>query len=115
MFASMVSVGLADLSVLLTDKMYHSLPVGSANDSAAVTADIGVPNAISHLPTGDIHPLPDNTCIIYGVSSTFSSVGSLAYYLFPRFRAYVGAASYGLTRFQFPVIGPLADRWVSEE
>ncbi|KAI0078886.1 hypothetical protein K474DRAFT_1593117, partial [Panus rudis PR-1116 ss-1] len=30
-------------------------------------------------------------------------------------RAYIDAAQNGLSRFQLPVAGPLADRWVSEE
>ena len=32
-----------------------------------------------------------------------------------RFQAYMGAARYGLSRFQLPFIGATADRWVTEE
>ncbi|KAH8102657.1 hypothetical protein BXZ70DRAFT_797468 [Cristinia sonorae] len=35
--------------------------------------------------------------------------------LFMAWRAYVDAARHGLSRFYLPGIGPLADRWVSEE
>ncbi|KIP11961.1 hypothetical protein PHLGIDRAFT_98665 [Phlebiopsis gigantea 11061_1 CR5-6] len=35
--------------------------------------------------------------------------------LYMIYQAYMGAARYGLSRFQLPVIGPLADRWVTDE
>jgi uncharacterized membrane protein len=31
------------------------------------------------------------------------------------YRAYIGASRHGLVRFQLPYIGPIAERWVSEE
>ncbi|GJE86107.1 hypothetical protein PsYK624_021870 [Phanerochaete sordida] len=35
--------------------------------------------------------------------------------LYMAWQAYMGAARYGLSRFQLPVIGAIADRWVTEE
>ncbi|EKM61035.1 uncharacterized protein PHACADRAFT_247354 [Phanerochaete carnosa HHB-10118-sp] len=35
--------------------------------------------------------------------------------LYMTWQAYTGAARYGLSRFQLPIVGAIADRWVTEE
>ncbi|PCH33630.1 hypothetical protein WOLCODRAFT_135230 [Wolfiporia cocos MD-104 SS10] len=49
------------------------------------------------------------------VLCTFSTLLVIAPSLYMVWRAYIDAARNGLVRFQIPFIGPLADRWVSEE
>lgn len=46
--------------------------------------------------------------------SSVASIPILTNYAY-RWQAYIDAARNGLVRFQIPFIGPLAERWVSEE
>ncbi|KAF9822194.1 hypothetical protein IEO21_00188 [Rhodonia placenta] len=49
------------------------------------------------------------------VICTFFTLFIVVSLLYMMWQAYIDAARNGLARFQIPVIGPIADRWVSEE
>lgn len=91
-----------------------SVSVCVVDNAAALDSDTGVSSPVPFLPTNDIHRHPHCTFRVHDVSLSLPLRSSWRDCFF-RFRAYVGAASQGLSRYELPGIGPMAARWVSEE
>ena len=113
-FASMVRRAVHfQLSINSASILFHSVPIGPADNSTCAGADSCVPTPLSRCASDYIHLHSHTTVAVHGVSSIVSFHTCTNH--IHRFRAYIGAAQQGLTRFELPVIGPLANRWVSEE
>lgn len=94
--------------------MSCSIPVCPPNNAYTASPNIGVNVATPWLPSHDSDPHSRGFVALDGVRLTYIC-GYLTLTKPHRWQAYIGAARDGLSRFQIPRIGPIADKWVSEE
>ena len=95
---------------------YHSVPVSSFDDAASTAAYFGGSISLLDVAASTVHSFACRPRSLHGVGLGYLCIVVCPHFLSSAsFRAYIGAARQGLARFELPVIGHLADRWVSEE